>query len=198
MLCGRFANVVEVRMLMLLDALFVRRASGENTEQNSLHSSMRFDDQPEDDDEDFDVVARSQTDVHVHITEPSQEPEDVTDYPQIPYGHYETKNMSLFFEDGTRSVDFVLVWKDVIPSEDATSIVKQREHELKEAQKLKREVYEENLLAEGLEIERTDVNGEIHFIKIHAPLIVLRRYAEILKLRMPMKEVSNELSWKFH
>lgn len=44
---------------------------------------------------------------------------------------------------------------------------------------------------EGLELEyeQVETNG-LHFIKIHAPKTVLRRYAEILKLRLPMKELS--------
>lgn len=41
-----------------------------------------------------------------------------------------------------------------------------------------------------LEYEEQDVNG-LNFIKIHAPIEVLKRYAEILKLRMPMKEISD-------
>lgn len=43
---------------------------------------------------------------------------------------------------------------------------------------------------EGLELEyeQVETNG-LHFIKIHAPKTVLRRYAEILKLRLPMKEL---------
>lgn len=42
---------------------------------------------------------------------------------------------------------------------------------------------------EGLEIEYepSEPNG-LCFLKIHAPREVLRRYAEILKLRLPMKE----------
>ena len=37
---------------------------------------------------------------------------------------------------------------------------------------------------------------EVHFAKIHAPIEVLKRYADILKIRMPMREVcySNSLS----
>jgi anoctamin-1 len=53
----------------------------------------------------------------------------------------------------------------------------------------KRQIFEENLVKEGLEIERVDGPGTLHFIKIHATEEVLRRYAEILKLRMPMKQV---------
>ena len=41
-----------------------------------------------------------------------------------------------------------------------------------------------------MEYEQAEPNG-LHFIKIHAPREVLRRYAEILKLRLPMKELPN-------
>lgn len=51
-------------------------------------------------------------------------------------------------------------------------------------------MYEENLTKEGLELEYETQEGEVlHFVKVHAPLEVLRRYSEILKLRLPMKEV---------
>lgn len=62
--------------------------------------------------------------------------------------------------------------------------------DIEKARMEKREVFEENLLQEGLEIESYVIDDEINFIKIHAPLDLLRRYSEILKLRMPMKEVS--------
>ena len=32
--------------------------------------------------------------------------------------------------------------------------------------------------------------AEIHYLKVHAPYEVLTRYAEILKVRMPVKKVS--------
>jgi hypothetical protein len=44
-------------------------------------------------------------------------------------------------------------------------------------------------MEEGLMLER-EQNLLLHFIKIHAPVEVIGRYAEILKLRMPMKKVS--------
>lgn len=52
------------------------------------------------------------------------------------------------------------------------------------------QVFEINLEKEGLELEyeQVETNG-LHFIKIHAPKEVLRRYAEILKLRLPMKQL---------
>ena len=60
-----------------------------------------------------------------------------------------------------------------------------------ETSALKRQVFESNLEKEGLQVEYVDTPGvSLHFIKLHAPEEVLRRYAEILKLRMPMKLVS--------
>lgn len=89
---------------------------------------------------------------------------------------------SFYFEDGKRSVDFILVWDsfvDVAITEIATE---------------RRAVFEKNLMAEGLELEYEPVNETgLNFIKIHVPHEVLRRYSEILKLRMPMKEV---FTWK--
>ncbi|XP_061396870.1 anoctamin-2-like [Musca vetustissima] len=88
------------------------------------------------------------------------------------------KNPSLFFDDGVRSIDFVLVYK----INQQASVEDQHEE--------KRHIFEMNLIAEGLEIERACKEKEqIYFVKVHAPLEVLRRYAEILKLRMPMKEL---------
>ncbi|XP_019698195.1 anoctamin-1 isoform X2 [Harpegnathos saltator] len=51
-------------------------------------------------------------------------------------------------------------------------------------------IFEKNLEKEGLQLEheQAEPNG-LHFIKIHATKEVLRRYAEILKLRLPMKEL---------
>ncbi|XP_026323434.1 anoctamin-1-like isoform X3 [Hyposmocoma kahamanoa] len=86
-------------------------------------------------------------------------------------------NPSLTFNDGLRSIDYVLVWES--GKEEA------RTREALE----RRRVFEENLIEAGLELERDappDCHG-LHFVKIHAPLEVLRDYSEILKLRMPMK-----------
>jgi len=47
-----------------------------------------------------------------------------------------------------------------------------------------------------LEYEEREPNG-LNFIKLHATLEVLRRYSEILKLRMPMKEVTSLFSTRY-
>ncbi|XP_044597839.1 anoctamin-1 isoform X1 [Cotesia glomerata] len=90
--------------------------------------------------------------------------------------HEETSN--LYFRDGIRSIDFVIVWDE--HDEEALTA---RCTEF-------RKTFEENLELEGLQLEyeSPELSG-LRFIKIHAPLEVLRRYAEILKLRLPMKEV---------
>lgn len=86
---------------------------------------------------------------------------------------------SLYFVDGERTIDFVLVWKD---EKDGDAIIE-------DLKCTKRAIFEENLVYEGLELERETFQS-LHFTKVHAPIEVLRRYSEILKLRLPMKEVS--------
>lgn len=85
---------------------------------------------------------------------------------------------SLYFRDEIRSVDFILVWDEYNGEAQTYRNVERRK------------VFEINLINEGLELEyeQVETNG-LHFIKIHAPKQVLRRYAEILKLRLPMKDL---------
>ena len=77
----------------------------------------------------------------------------------------------------------MLVWDESSPAQASQASVE------------KRRIFEKNLAKEGLELERADTPGgpPLHFIKIHAPDEVLRRYAEILKLRMPMKLVEQDV-----
>lgn len=51
-----------------------------------------------------------------------------------------------------------------------------------------RTTFEGNLMKEGLELEKETANG-LTFVKIHAPRPVLRKFCEVLKLKMPMKQV---------
>ncbi|XP_076753625.1 anoctamin-1-like isoform X2 [Xylocopa sonorina] len=85
---------------------------------------------------------------------------------------------SLYFRDEIRTIDFVLVWDEYNAGAQTYRCTEYRR------------VYEKNLEKEGLQLEyeEAEPNG-LHFIKIHAPREVLRRYSEILKLRLPMKEL---------
>ncbi|CAG5129014.1 unnamed protein product, partial [Candidula unifasciata] len=86
---------------------------------------------------------------------------------------------NLFFKDGQRRIDFILAW--------STEVNKKSE-----AAKRARKVFEENLEKEGLHLEYDLKPGKVHYVKIHAPYEVLKRYADILKMRMPMKEALAE------
>ena len=56
--------------------------------------------------------------------------------------------------------------------------------------KAKRRIFEQNLEKEGLILETMpETESGMVFVKISAPEFVLKRYAEILKLRLPMKKV---------
>ncbi|XP_076321047.1 anoctamin-6-like [Tachypleus tridentatus] len=87
-----------------------------------------------------------------------------------------TEEPSLF-DDGYRRTDFVLVYK---PSSEKDS----GPHENI------RQLFEANLEDEGLELEHVHQSTVgVNFVKIHAPWEVLTRYAEIIKMKMLMKEV---------
>ncbi|XP_072392472.1 anoctamin-2-like isoform X1 [Diabrotica undecimpunctata] len=75
------------------------------------------------------------------------------------------------FSSSDLSVDFVLAYDDQGEQEDVD----------------KRVMFEHNLESTGLLLEREE-NQRIHFVKIHVPKDVTMRFAEILKLRLPIKD----------
>lgn len=94
---------------------------------------------------------------------------------------------SFYFEDAIRRIDFVLVYsKDMSPSALARD---QNSNPF-------RKQFESNLRDEGLELEyaKGGRQSDLRFVKIHAPWTVLVRYAEIMKLKMVMKQI--ETSWR--
>ncbi|KAH8387323.1 hypothetical protein KR093_006431, partial [Drosophila rubida] len=80
------------------------------------------------------------------------------------------------FNDGKRSVDFVLAYNGEDLDEQAAS---------------KRKIFEANLMREGVQLEYYKEQW-VHFIKLHAPPDVLYRYAEILKIKMPLKPIPGQ------
>lgn len=92
----------------------------------------------------------------------------------------------MMFHDGERTVDFVLVWWK---HSTKTSLQNgAQNNSIREAER-KREIFEKHLVNEGLELERESSSDKLNFVKIHAPHEVLSRYCEIMKMRMPMREV---------
>lgn len=93
------------------------------------------------------------------------------------------KKRNLFFKDGSRNIDFVLQWSTEVNDDSVFN-------------KAAREIFEGNLTKEGLELEYDTKNPQLHYVKVHAPYDVLRRYADILKMRMPIKETLAERQFK--
>jgi hypothetical protein len=85
---------------------------------------------------------------------------------------------SLQKEDFEETIDFVLAW-DGKNSNGVSQKAFRR-----------RTIFEENLAKEGLILQKFSIKSkDLHFLTIRTPLEVLKRYGEILKLRMPVKEV---------
>ncbi|RZC37101.1 anoctamin-1-like [Asbolus verrucosus] len=80
-----------------------------------------------------------------------------------------------YFTNGELCVDFVLAYDKEGKPEDVS----------------KRNQFEANLEAVGLILEKEE-NQRIHFVKIHVPREVLCQYAEILKLRLPIRYDGSE------
>ncbi|KAH8397905.1 hypothetical protein KR222_006049, partial [Zaprionus bogoriensis] len=80
------------------------------------------------------------------------------------------------FNDGKRSVDFVLAYNG---------------EDLDELAANKRKCFEANLTREGVQLEYYKEQW-VHFVKLHAPPEVLYRYAEILKIKMPLKPIPGQ------
>ncbi|XP_062538661.1 anoctamin-5-like isoform X2 [Armigeres subalbatus] len=80
------------------------------------------------------------------------------------------------FQDGKRVVDFVLAYNGQDQSEEMAR---------------KRTTFQQNLQAEGLEIE-AECSQRIHFIKIHVPQEVVSRYCEIMRMQMPTAKLPGQ------
>ncbi|KAM3859281.1 anoctamin-4-like isoform 2-T2 [Diretmus argenteus] len=87
----------------------------------------------------------------------------------LPEGR--SKSSGLCFSDGKCRIDYILVYR--------------KSSSLSE----KREVFERNIRAEGLQMEKESslTNSDVIFLKLHAPWDVLCHYAELMNIRMPFR-----------
>ncbi|NWU81492.1 ANO6 protein, partial [Onychorhynchus coronatus] len=92
------------------------------------------------------------------------------------------KTDSLFFSDGQRRIDFVLVYED-----ESKKMAHKRSDRKKH--KRKRQVYESNLINNGLQLEatRSVLDEKLIFVKVHAPWEVLCTYAEVMHIKLPLQ-----------
>ncbi|XP_029598067.1 anoctamin-6-like [Salmo trutta] len=107
--------------------------------------------------------------------------------PIVEKAEFNGKSDSLFFNDGVRRIDFVLVYED----EDMKEIDKNR---MFQKRKQRREYFEASLMKMGMELEaaRSVVDEKLLFVKVHMPWDMLCTYAEVLHIKMPIQP--NDLS----
>ncbi|XP_072448833.1 anoctamin-3 isoform X4 [Chiloscyllium punctatum] len=81
-------------------------------------------------------------------------------------------SFGLFFKDGKKRIDYILVYK------------------ISSIQVEKRNTFERNLRAEGLQLEREQslTNSDIMFVKLHAPWETICKYAERMNIHMPFSQ----------
>ncbi|XP_068163555.1 anoctamin-4-like isoform X1 [Antennarius striatus] len=82
-----------------------------------------------------------------------------------------SKHCGLCFSDGKSRIDYILVYRK------------------SSSQSEKREIFERNIRAEGLQLEKeaSVTNSDVIFLKLHAPWDVLCHYAELMNIRMPFR-----------
>ena len=90
-------------------------------------------------------------------------------------------------EGRPRRIDYVLVSVQD-PQQDALTDLSEDQKELLDYRKL----YLRNLRRRGLQME-VDQEGEQKFTKIHAPNYTLFKYAEIMKMKMPLKRNDTDI-----
>ncbi|XP_020514632.2 anoctamin-3 isoform X3 [Labrus bergylta] len=98
----------------------------------------------------------------------------------IQQGKNRAVSSGLFFRDGKKRIDYILVYKKSSPQVE------------------KRCTFEKNLRAEGLMLEKEPslTNNDIMFVKIHAPWDTLCKYAEQMNIRMPFRKKCYFTDWK--
>ncbi|XP_062051090.1 anoctamin-6 isoform X1 [Lepus europaeus] len=109
-------------------------------------------------------------------------PDSLQDFHSPAFEEFNGKSDSLFFNDGQRRIDFVLVYEDESKKET-------NKKGTNEKQRRKRQAYESNLICHGLELEatRSVLDDKLVFVKVHAPWDVLCTYAEIMHIKLPLK-----------
>ncbi|XP_051974367.1 anoctamin-6-like [Xyrauchen texanus] len=103
--------------------------------------------------------------------------------PKVERADFNGNPDSLFFNDGRRRIDFVLVYEDESKniSEKKTSILRRKLR--------RREYFEASLMSMGLELEATQsvVDEKMSYVKVHMPFDVLCTYAEVLHIKLPIQ-----------
>ncbi|XP_072311063.1 anoctamin-4-like isoform X1 [Eucyclogobius newberryi] len=118
--------------------------------------------------EDSSSVSRAEDDSTLLNAVPCRSPNSKSDSSNV---EGKNKASGLCFVDGKRRIDYILVYRK------------------SSVQTEKREIFERNIRAEGLHMEKEASlkNSDVIFLKLHAPWDVLCRYAEMMNIRMPFR-----------
>ncbi|CAH1390646.1 unnamed protein product [Nezara viridula] len=91
---------------------------------------------------------------------------------------------SLFFRDGKRRIDLIIVYEEDDIDLGVLS-------EIETIRMETRRQFNKNLEKEGLELEleskQASYDQKTYFLKVHVPWKVLTRYAEVMNMKMPIK-----------
>ncbi|XP_044763195.1 anoctamin-4-like isoform X2 [Coccinella septempunctata] len=118
------------------------------------------------------------------VQEPDFPTEEVSQTPvkTLPEKEEDLDPESLFFRDGKRKIDMILVYE-----EEELGVMTEAEARRRDY----RRVFQENLVREGLELELehkdSSFDGKTWFLKIHLPWKTKTRYAEVMGLKLPIK-----------
>ncbi|XP_035736234.1 anoctamin-4-like isoform X2 [Vespa mandarinia] len=89
---------------------------------------------------------------------------------------------TLYFRDGRRRIDMVLVYQE--ENEGVMTELETRRRE-------QRRIFQQNLLTEGLQLElepkENSFDGKTFFLKLHIPWKIKVQYAEVMNLKLPTK-----------
>ncbi|XP_005995135.2 anoctamin-3 [Latimeria chalumnae] len=122
----------------------------------------------------------SRTDQHLLIKSKLNRQKPETRNKSLQEDLRSTAPSGLFFKDGKKRIDYILVYKKSSPQIE------------------KRSTFEKNLRAEGLMLEREPAltNSDIMYVKIHTPWDTLCKYAERMSIRMPFRKKCYYTDWK--
>ncbi|KAK9975549.1 hypothetical protein ABG768_020801 [Culter alburnus] len=104
--------------------------------------------------------------------------------PKVERADFNGNPDSLFFNDGKRRIDFVLVYED--ESKNASD---KKKGSVYRRRQRRRECFEGNLMEIGVELEATQsvTDEKLFYVKVHVPFDVLCSYAEVLHIKLPIQ-----------
>jgi len=119
------------------------------------------------------IQSREQPDRYSKVSEKRLLEEENLDHREV----VDNQDDQLYFKDGSKKIDYVLAYQNDPGDEKSVT---------------RRKTFEENLKKAGLQLEYEDQeassDGITCFVKVHAPMPVLYKGAELMHMKMPIKK----------